>query len=167
MTAKIFIALLFSIILLSGGIVLAQNYNQSKTEDRTTEHKFPFPMKDYHNQLKMEDRPSDWQPPFPDEDFSFSRFENTTEFNDYLEYRFPVGTPRPEIERVLVRIGGADSRMHLTPEMIDNKQHAVTYNKWTWQRLLGRLMLSPNREAFVTVYYDRHSKLIKSFGEAP
>jgi len=142
---KIYIALFCCIVLLSGGIVMAQNYNQ----------------------LKMEDRPADWQPPFPDEKFSFSRFKNTTEFNNYLEYRFPIGTPKREVDLVLVRIGGADSRMILTPEMIDSKQHAVRYNKWTWQRLLGRLLLSPDGKAFVTVHYDRNSKLIKSFGVAP
>lgn len=121
-----------------------------------------------YNQLKMEDRPVDWQSPFPDEEFSFNRFKTPSEFNDYLKYRFPVGTPRGEVDKILVRIGGADPRIYLTPEMIDNKRHAVSYDKWTWRGLLGKLFLSPNGiNAFVTVLYDRNSKLIKSVAVTP
>ncbi len=145
MTGKIYIALLCGIVLLSGGIVMAQNYNQ----------------------LKMEDRPVNWQPPFPDEEFSFNRFKTQSEFNDYLEYRFPVGTHKREIDLVLVRIGGADPRIIVNPEMLDNAQFAVKYSKRTWRDFFYALAFMPPTRSFANFYFDRDFKLIKSFAVSP
>lgn len=123
--------------------------------------------KDYHNQLLMENRPADWKPPFPDKEFSFSRFKTSSDFNDYLEYRFPVGTPSAAIEKIMVEYGGA--RKRIVTEDFYQKENPIVikYYKWTWQGIVDRLFFSPNKEAFAVFYFDNDLRLVKSYGDAP
>lgn len=120
-----------------------------------------------YNALALEDRPVDYQPPFPDEEFSFSRFNTQSEFNEYLRYRFPIGTPKQEIDRILVGFGNGEAEIITNDYLEKQNLTLVRYSKYTWKDFLYSLAFMPQTSSFANFYFNNDDQLIKSFAVSP